>query len=50
MVNSSVILTDNYIKYQTNLDDPMMATPDVYTGPIQAYKNSKVGLSCLDTL
>jgi len=42
MVNSSVVLMDGFVKYQTSLEDPMMAEPGVYAGGIIGYKNSKV--------
>lgn len=42
MVNSSITLADGFVKYQTDVDDPMMAKPGVYKSAIQAYKNSKV--------
>ena len=43
MVNSGMILTNGFISYQTNVDDPMMEENGVYkSSGNQAYKNSKV--------
>ena len=42
MVNSSIILFNAFMSYQTKLDDLMLADPKNYINSGQVYKNSKV--------
>ena len=43
MVNSQAVLSESFINYQTDIDDPMMERKGAYRGHgNRPYKNSKV--------